>query len=199
MPKMWFYIRTLVLLFFPCVTSAASLPPSLQPISNLKLLSNGSQHYIQCLPKSNVTYPIYDSPLDLAMTFGHRPILSWQVITFLEDVLASIRSRAAHHPHEYMPDGYFYYHVHDQLGTISVIPSFVRNFTWSDLYLVLHGLAEYVVAAPHAYEMCVEIVFRAGGLAGVIYFNWWTPDFGSRRHPVSARDAGHLPNLEMAP
>lgn len=188
---MWSSIIILIQLLFVCLSSAANLPPSLQLISNTHPLSNSSYHYIQCLPRSNVTYPIYDSPLELEMTFGHNPILSWQAATFLRNVLIAIKPNAASHPYEYIPDGYYYYHEPRQLGALSVIPSLFKNFTWSDLYLVLHGLADYIVKAPHAHEMCVLINFRKGGLAGVIFFDWWTSDVPMRQQSIRVRDAGH--------
>lgn len=169
-------------------TLAATLPPALQLISSPKPLSNGSHEHVQCLSIPNVTYPIVDSPLELAMTFGHRSFLSWQLTTFLQSVLIAIKPNAVRHPNVYIPDGYYHYHEPSHLGTVSVIPSFYKNFTWSDLYLVLHGLAEYVVTAPHAYEMCVEINFRRGGLAGVIFIEWWTPDVPMMRKSFHVRD-----------
>ena len=196
MRRTWFHITVLSQFFVTLLVSAATLPPSLRLISTANLYNsshelvnwvsnlnphNGSHKSVQCLARSNVTYPIYDSPLVLAMTLGHRPILSWQVTTFIEYVIIAIKGNAAKHPHEYMPDGYYYYHEQHRLGAISVIPSFYRNFTWSDLYLVLHGLAEYIVTAPRAYEMCVEINFKAGGLAGVIFLDWWTSDVPGTR------------------
>ncbi|KAF6241402.1 hypothetical protein HO173_000112 [Letharia columbiana] len=196
MRKMWSYIPILLQVFFTTLTSAATLPPSLQLISNANILSNGSEEYIRCLPRSNVTYPIYDSPLELAMTFGHRQFLSWQLTTFLQSVLIAIKPNAALHPHVYLPDGYYYYHEPRHLGAISVVPALFREFTWSDLYLVLHGLAEYIVTAPHAYEMCVEINFRAGGFAGVIFVDWWTSDVPTMRNPLRVRGAEHGPLLE---
>ena len=170
-------------------TSAVSLPPALQLMSKVDLLSNGSHEYVKCISRPNVTYLIYDSPLELDMTFGHRSFLSWQLTTFLHTVLISITPNAVDHPNVYVPDGYYYYHEHGHLGTVIVVPSYFKNFTWSDLYLVLHGLAEYIVTAPHAYEMCVEINFRKGGLAGVIFINWWTPDVPTIRNSLRIRDA----------
>ena len=197
MRKVWSSLTILLQVYFTYLTSAATLPPSLQLVNNANLLSNGSSAYIQCLPRPNVTYPIYDSPLDLAMTFGHRPILSWQLTTFLRYVLISIKRNAADNPHAYLPDGYYYYHEPGHLGAVVVVPSFFHNFTWSDLYLVLHGLAEYVVTAPSAYEMCVEIIFRAGGLAGVIFIEWWTKDVPTIRNPLHVRDATNRHLLEL--
>ena len=184
---MWSQI-ILLQIFFTLLTSAASLPPSLQLSSNANLLSNGSQDYIECRSRSNVTYPVFDSPLELAMTFGHRPILSWQLITFLQSVLISIKPNAARHPNVYIPDGYYYYHEPGHLGVVSVVPALFRKFTWANLYLVLHALGEYIVTAPHAYEMCVEINFKAGGFAGVIFITWWTPDVPTVRDSLSIGD-----------
>ena len=191
MHKMWSYITVLLPTFFTLPTSAATLPPSLQLISNANILSNGSERYIQCLPKSNVTYPIYDSPLELAITLGPRPFLSWQLVNFLKYVLIAIKKNASQHPEDYIPKGYYYYHVPHQLGSVSVVPAFIRPFTWSDLYIVLNGLLEYAVAAPHAYEMCAEIVFRAGGLAGVIFLNWWTSEPSTSGKYIGVRDTGN--------
>ena len=191
MRQRWFSVTILFSVFSPFLTSAFTLPALSHSSSNSGPFSNDSQKYIQCLPKSNVTHAVYDSPLELAITLGRRPIPPWQATLFLETVLVSIKTNASVRPFEYIPDDYYYYHKHDERGAISVIPSFVRDFTWSDLYLVLHGLAEYVVAAPHAYEMCVEIVFRTGGLAGVIYFNWWMP-FSGLMGLSLPRDAGNL-------
>ena len=56
---------------------------------------------------------------------------------------------------------------------------------------MLHGLAEYVVTASHAYEMCVEINFRQGGLAGLIFIEWWTPDVPAMRKPLHIRGVGN--------
>ena len=123
------------------------------------------------------------------MTFGHRPILSWQQSTFLRAVLIAIKPNASLYPYEYLPDNYYYYHEPGHLGAVIVVPSFYRNFTWSDLYLVLHSLAEYIVKAPSGYEMCVEINFKAGGLAGVIFLDWWTADVPTIREPLNVRDA----------
>ena len=193
---MRFYTILLLQAFFTLSTSAAILPPTLQLTSSATTLSNGSQEQVTCLPRPNITYPIIDSPLDLAMTFGHRSFLSWQLTTFLQYVLIDIKSNATLRPFEYLPDRYYHYHEPGQLGTVSVIPSFFRNFTWSDLYLVLHGLAEYVVTAPHAYEMCIEIIFRRGGLAGVIFLEWWTPDVPTTRKPLHIRGVGNLRPLQ---
>ena len=189
MRKMWSCITILLQVFFTFQTSAATLPPYLQPVGSTNFLSNGSEEYIKCLPRPNVTYPIYDSPLELAMTFGHRPILAWQLTTFLQSVLIAVKPNAAHHPNVYIPDGYYYYHEPHHLGAVSVVPALFRDFTWSDLYLVLHGLAEYIVTAPHAYEMCVEINFRQGGFAGVIFIDWWTSDVPTIRSSLRVRDA----------
>ena len=174
MHKMWSYIIVLLPAFFTLPTSAATLRPSFAGISNPYILSNGSERYIQCLPKPNVTYPIYDSPLDLAITLGPRPFLSWQLVQFLRYVLIAINTNVTRHPEDHIPEGYYYYHEPHQLGSVSVVPVFTRGFTWSDLYIVLHGLEEYAVAAPHAHEMCAEIIFRHGGFAGVLFLNWWT-------------------------
>ena len=190
MRKTWSYASLLLPYFCSSLASAATLPPSLQLISNATLLSNSSHENVKCLPKPNATYLVYDSPLELAMTFGHRPILSWIVTTFLRYVLISIKPNAAKHPTEYIPDGYYHYHEPGLLGSVIVVPSFYNNFTWSDLYLVLHALAEYIVTAPHAYEMCVKINFREGGLAGVILLDWWTSDVPTNRNPLRMRDAG---------
>ena len=181
------YVILLLNLFIVLPTSAATLPPAIQLISSPGSVSNGSHGYVTCLSTPNITYPIVDSPLDLDMTFGHRPILSWQLTVFLQSVLIDIKSNATHRPYEYISDGYYYHHEPGHLGTVSVIPSLFRKFTWSDLYLVLHGLAEYVVTAPHAYEMCVEINFRHGGLAGVIFIEWWTPYVPTVRKRLHAR------------
>ena len=199
MRRTWFNITLLLQLSYPFLTSAATLSPYLLLTSNTKPFSNGSHRSVQCLARSNATYPVYDSPLELAMTFGHRPILSWQVTTFLEYVLIAIRPNAELHPDGYLPNGYYYYHEIRQLGAVSVIPSFFRNFTWSNLYLVLHALAEYIVTAPHAYEMCVEINFRKGGLAGVIFLDWWTPDVPTLPSSLRVRDAGNRHLLEWGP
>ena len=172
-------------------TTASLLPPPFRLASNGTLLSNGTQKYVQCQPRSNVTYPIYDSPLELAITLGHQPIPSWQVFKFLEFLLIDIKSEVARHPGEYITGGYYYYHKPRQLGTVIVIPTLFRRFTWSDLFLVLHGLAEYISKAPQAYEMCVEINFKAGGLAGVIFFDWWTVEAPHERSAVSDRDIGN--------
>lgn len=190
MRRMWFCL-TLLLQVFAFSSSAATLPPSLQLISNAIHLSNRSHEYVKCLPKPNVTYPIVDSPLELDMTFGHHQILSWQMTTFLQSILIAIKPNAAHHPNEHLPDGYYYYHEPRHLGTVIVVPSLYRQYTWSDLYLVLHGVAEYIVTAPHAYEMCIEINFREGGLAGVIFINWWTSDVPTVRNSLRVRDAGN--------
>lgn len=189
MRKTWSYATLLLQFFCPFITSAATLPSSLHLASEASLLSNGSQEFVKCLPRSNVTYPVYDSPLELAMTFGRRPILPWQVITFLETVLVDIKPNAARHPQEYIPHGFYYYHEFQQLGAIGVVPSLYRKFTWANLYLVLHALAEYIVAAPRAYEMCVEINFRNGGLAGAIFLEWWTPDVPTSRSSPRVRGA----------
>ena len=193
---MWSYIVVLLTAFFTFPTSATTLSPSLQIISNASNLSNGSERYIQCLPKPNVTYPVYDSPLELAITFGHRPFLSWLLTDFLKYVLIAIKTNATRHPHDHIPEGYYYYHEPHQFGTVSVVPAFTRPFTWSDLYLVLNALKEYAVAAPHAYEMCVEIIFRNGGFAGVIFLNWWTsgPLTGSKY--IDVRDAGNRHQID---
>lgn len=190
MRRLRFYTILLSNLFSILPTSA-TLPPALQLTSGTVSLSNGSHEQVTCLQTPNVTYPIAHSPLDLAITFGHRSFLSWQLTTFLQSVLIDIKSNATNRPNEYIPHGYYHYHEPGLLGTVSVIPSFFRNFTWSDLYLVLHGLAEYVVTAPHAYEMCVEINFRRGGLAGVIFIGWWTPDVPAMRKPLPARRIGN--------
>ena len=176
MVNMWSYITILLPALFTCPTSATYLPPSLHPFSNANILSNGSERYIHCLPKPNVTYPIYDSPLDLAITLGPRPFLQWQLVSFLKYVLIAINPDVKRHGKDQIPEGYYYYHKPHQLGSVSVVPAFTRPFTWEDLYIVLHGLEEYAVAAPHAYEMCVEIIFRNGGFAGVIFLNWWTSE-----------------------
>lgn len=191
MRKTWSYATLLLQFFCPFITSAATLPSSLHLTREANLVSNGSHEFVKCLTRSNVTYLVYDSPLELAMTFGRGPILPWQVITFLEYVLIDIKPNAARHPHEYIPDGYYYYHELQQLGAISVVPSLYRKFTWSNLYLVVHALAEYIVAAPRAYEMCVEINFRDGGLAGVIFLEWWTPDVPPTPNSLRIRDAGN--------
>ena len=180
----------LLQVIFTFKTSAATIPPALQLMSSPTPLSNGSHEYVECSSRPNVTYPIFDSPLELAMTFGHRSFLSWQLIIFLQSVLIAIKPNAARHPNVYVPDGYYYYHEPRHLGSVSVVPSLFRNFTWSDLYLVLHGLAEYVVKAPHAYEMCVEINFREGGLAGVIFIGWWTSDAPTLENSLRIRDVG---------
>ena len=197
MRKTWSCTALLLQVFCLRLTTAATLPPSLQLASSAHLLSNTSHESVECHARSNFTYPIYDSPLLLDMTFGHRPILSWEMTTFLEYVLIAIKSNAADHPHEYLPHGFFRYHEFGQLGAVTVIPSFYRNFTWSDLYLVLHGLAEYIVKAPRAYEMCVEINFRNGGLAGVIFLDWWTPDTPRTQRHRRVRDFGNHPLLEL--
>ena len=176
MRRTWCLIPVLLQILFTFLISAATLPPSLQLSSGANLISNGSLDYVTCRSKSNVTYPIYDSPLELAMTFGHRPILSWQLTTYLQYILIAIKGNADRHPNDYLPRGYYHYHEPGHLGAVSVVPSLFRNFTWANLYLVLHALAEYIVTAPHAYEMCVEINFRAGGFAGVIFLTWWTSD-----------------------
>ena len=172
---MWSYI-TVLLSAFSTFQAAATLRPSLHSISNASILSNGSERYIQCLPKPNVTYPIYDSPLELAITLGPRPFLSWQLVNFLKYVLIAINTNVTRHGKDHIPEGYYYYHKPHQLGSASVVPAFTRPFSWEDLYLVLHGLEEYAVAAAHAHEMCAEIIFRRGGFAGVIFLNWWTSE-----------------------
>ena len=174
MHKMWSYIIVLLPAFFTLPTSAATLRPSFAGISNPYILSNGSERYIQCLPKPNVTYPIYDSPLDLAITLGPRPFLSWQLVQFLRYVLIAINTNVTRHPEDHIPEGYYYYHEPHQLGSVSVVTVFTRGFTWADFYILLHALEEYAVAAPHAHEMCAEIIFRHGGFAGVLFLNWWT-------------------------
>ena len=189
---MYRMLSNLILLlhiFFTLPISAAKLPPALQLTSTVGPLSNGSHEYVKCLSRPNVTHLIYDSPLELDMTFGHRPFLSWQLVTFLQTVLITIKPNAVDHPDVYLPDGYYYYHELGRLGSVIVVPSFFKNFTWSDLYLVLHGLAEYIVTAPHAYEMCIEINFRKGGLAGVIFIDWWTSDVPTIRNSLRIRDA----------
>lgn len=190
MRRMWSYL-TLLLQVFAVSSSTATLPPSLQLISNASHLSNGSHEYVKCRDRPNATYPIVDSPLELDMTFGHRQILSWQLTTFLQGILIAIKPNAARHPNVHLPEGYYYYHEPHHLGTVIVVPSFYRQFTWSDLYLVLHAVAEYVVTAPHAYEMCIEINFRGGGLGGVIFIDWWTPDVPTIRNSLRVRDARH--------
>ncbi len=188
--RMLSHLMLLLPIIFTLPTSAVSLPPALQLMSRVDLLSNGSHEYVKCLSRPNITYLIYDSPLELDMTFGHRSFLTWQLTTFLQTVLIDIKPNAVHHPNVYLPDGYYYYHEHGHLGTVIVVPSYFKNFTWSDLYLVLHGLAEYIVTAPHAYEMCVEINFREGGLAGVIFIDWWTSDVPTIRNSLRDRDDG---------
>ena len=189
---MWSYVTLLLHFFCPYLASAATLPPSLRLTSNRILLSNNSHENVKCLPRPNATYPIYDSPLALAMTFGHHPILSWTVTTFLRYVLIDITPNATKYPDQYVPTGFYFYHELGQLGKVSVIPSFYNNFTWSDLYLVLHALAEYIVKAPHAYEMCIKINFRQGGLAGVIFLDWWTPDAPTKKSLIPVHDPRHL-------
>ena len=173
MRTMWSYATLLLHYFCPYLASAAMLPPSINLTSSRNLLSNSSHEEVNCLPRPNATYPVYDSPLELAMTFGHHTILSWQVAKFLEYVLIDIKPNATKHPDDYVPRGFYIYHKRGQLGGVFVIPSFYNNFTWADLFLVLHALAEYIVKAPRAYEMCVKIDFREGGLAGVIFLDWW--------------------------
>lgn len=197
MRRMRSYLTLLLHVVFAFSTSAATLPSALQPVSNIRLLSNGSNEYVKCLPRPNVTYPIYDSPLELAMTFGHRPVLSWQLTTFLQTILIAIKPNAAHHPNAHIPDGYYYYHEPHHLGTVIVVPPLFREFTWSDLYLVLHGLAEYIVTAPHAYEMCVEINFRGGGFAGAIFVDWWTSDVPTIRNSLRIRGVGNRRLLDL--
>lgn len=199
MRRTWSYSTLLLPFFCPFITSAATLPSSLHLTSEANLFSNGSQEFVQCLTRSNVTYRVYDSPLELAMTFGRRPILPWQVITFLEYVLIDIKPNASRHPEEYIPHGYYYYHELQHLGAISVIPSLFRRFTWANLYLVVHALAEYIVGAPRAYEMCVEINFRNGGLAGAIFLDWWTPDVPKSRYILRVRGAGNRRLLRLDP
>ena len=125
------------------------------------------------------------------MTFGHRPILPWEVITFLKYALIAIEPNAARHPHSYIPNDNYIYHRPHELGAVSVLPSPYKRFTWSDLYLVVHALAEYIVASPRAYEMCVEIRFHKGGSAGLMFLEWWTwdvPTIRSSPHDRQARD-----------
>ena len=162
MRRMWSFATLLLQFSGPYLASAATLPPSIDLTSTRNLLSNNSHESVKCLSRPNATYPIYDSPLQLAMTFGHHQILAWQVTTFLQYALIDIKPNASKHPDEYVPRGFYIYHEPGHLGKVSVIPSFYNNFTWSDLYLVLHALAEYIVKAPHAYEMCVKIDFRDG-------------------------------------
>ena len=197
MHNMWSYITVLLPALFTFPTSAATLPPSLHLISNANILSNGSERFVHCLAKPNATYPIYDSPLELAITLGPRPFLSWQLANFLEYVLIAIKTDAAQHPKDHIPEGYYYYHKPNQLGAVTVVPAFTRPFTWSDLYLVLHGLAEYAVTAPNAYEMCVEIIFRTGGFAGVIFLNWWIPDSSTSGKYIGVREAGNRRHLDL--
>ena len=196
MRRTWSYVTLLLQFFCPYLASATTLPPSTHVTGNRYLLSNSSHESVQCLPRPNATYPIYDSPLELVMTFGHHQILSWQVTTFLQYVLIDIKPNAAKHPHDYVPDGFYFYHKLGQLGKVSVIPSLYNSFTWSDLYLVLHALAEFIVKAPHAYEMCVKIDFRQGGLAGVIFFDWWTLDAPTKRDLIAVREARNLRLLD---
>ena len=196
MRGMWSYATILLQVFCPYLASAATLPPSVHLTSNRNPLSNNSHEDVKCLPRPNATYPIYDSPLELAMTFGHHQILSWQVTTFLQYVLIDIKPNASRYPNDYVPRGFYFYHELGHLGKVSVIPSFYNHFTWSDLYLVLHALAEYIVKAPHAYEMCVKVDFRAGGLAGVIFLDWWTSDAPTKRSLIPVRDARNLRQLE---
>ncbi|CAD6583901.1 MAG: hypothetical protein ASARMPREDX12_001482 [Alectoria sarmentosa] len=196
MRRMWSYI-TLLLPIVAQISSAATLPHSLQLINNASPFPNGSHEYVKCLPRPNVTYPIADSPLKLDMTFGHHSFLSWVLTTYLQSVLIAIKPNAAHHPGVYIPDGYYYYHEPRHLGAVTVVPALYRNFTWSDLYLVLHGLAEYVVTAPHAYEMCIEINFEHGGFAGVIFIDWWTSDVPKKPNSHRVRDAEHRRRVEL--
>ena len=193
---MWSYATILPQLFCPYLPSAATLPPSVHLTSNRDPLSNSSHEVVECLPRPSAIYPIYDSPLELAMTFGHHQILPCQVTTFLQYVLIDIKPNASKYPDEYVPRGFYFYHELGHLGKVSVISSFYNNFTWSDLYLVLHALAEYIVKAPHAYEMCIKINFRAGGLAGVIFLDWWTSDAPTKRSLIPVRDARNLRLLE---
>ena len=192
MHRMWSYAASLLNFFCLYLASAANLLPSRPLTSNWHLLSNSSHEGVQCLPRPNATYPIYDSPLELAMTFGHQPILSWQASTFLQYVLIAIKPNAAKHPDQYIPDGFYVYHELGHLGKVFVVPSLYNDFTWSDLYLVLHALAEYIVKAPHAYEMCVKINFQRGGLAGVIFFDWWTSDGPKKPSPIRFLHARNL-------
>ena len=194
---MWSYGTLLLQFFFPYLASAATVPPSIHLTSNKTSLSNNSHEDVKCLPRPNATYPIYDSPLELAMTFGHHPILSWTVTTFLRYVLIDITPNASRYPHQYIPTGFYFYHELGQRGKVSVIPSFYNHFTWSDLYLVLHALAEYLVKAPYAYEMCVKIDFQNGGLAGLIILDWWTSDVPTKQSLIPVRDARHLRLSEL--
>ena len=61
---------------------------------------------------------------------------------------------------------------------------------------MLNGLKEYAVAAPHAYEMCVEIIFRTGGFAGVIFLNWWTSGPSTGGKYIGVRDAGNRHQID---
>ena len=196
MRRMWLYVTLLLQFFCPHLASAATLPRSIQLTSSRNLLSNSSHEIVECLSKPNATYPIYDTPLELAMTFGHHQILSWQVTTFLQYVLIDIKPNATKYPDDYIPTGFYFYHEPGHLGKVSVIPSFYTSFTWSDLYLVLHALAEYIVKAPRAYEMCVKINFRQGGLAGVMFLDWWTSDAPTKRSLIPLRDARYFGLLE---